>query len=1194
MNWDSISTFLFNFLTYGIFLYSTALLLSYVLIALYSIGETRRYMWKNSFTDYRVLASSVHAPSVSILAPAYNEGKTVVENVRSLLSIYYANMEVIIINDGSKDDSLARLINAYDLEKKDFFVHQKIPTKAIRGIYKSRNSIYNKLIVVDKENGGKADALNVGINVSSNNYLVCIDVDCILEQDALLKMVKPFLEQTDKRVIATGGVVRIANSCIIEDGRLIKVKLAEDYLPRIQILEYIRAFILGRMAWSRMNGLMLISGAFGAFDKEVAIKCGGYNHNTVGEDMELVVRMRRYMEERKEKYVVTYIPDPLCWTEAPASFKILGRQRNRWIRGTYETLMLHKRMFFNPSYGLLGMLSYPYWFFFELVAPIIEFLGIIFFVFFAWFGFIDWDFFLSFLVFIVCFGYLYSSFAILMEVLTFNQYKRRIDVLRLLLTGMTEPFYYHPFVVWSAIKGYLDLIKKKKGWGEMTRQGFAQKKTAPPPPAAPVLQQLTDTVLTTTTPDPVTPALPHEEPKESVWIVQRTIIPAIIRVATFITQSFRYYVNHALVLLLLLLVGRTYELVYELIKHGTPDLFGKVVLIGLAKDLVFFLQLGAVFYPVFALCYLLHKKLAQVVFILVSVILLLVQLALSEYFITTLVPLGADLWGYSIVDIRQTVGASGGVKSAMILRILAMLSLLSTSFIYLPKKVKVRGWPLFVFFLAFILVFTTEVSKMIIQWLPGREHSNNISLNKSQYFLTASWKHFFPQRLSNDIYSDHYSADAQQFTYKYIDENAYPFLHSVDSSKDVLSPYFTPSETPPNIVILLIEGLGRAFSNKGAYLGSFTPFIDSLSGHSLYWENMLSESGRTFAVLPSLLSSMTFAKNGFSELGEDMPPHLSLLNLLKHNGYKTAFYYGGDSHFDNMDLYLKKNAIDEIHDEKTFPQGYTKMPAQNGFSWGYGDKELFRHFLQAQPATNQPHLSVVLTVSTHSPFQINEQDRYLARMETWMNQLGLTEKQKKEGRRFGQQYASILYADDAVRDFITQYKNRPDFANTVFLLTGDHRMPEIPMSTKIDRYHVPMLIYSQKLARVAKFSAISTHFDITPSLLAWLKKSHHLQLPDTVAWMGNGLDTVRQFRNIHAYPIMQTKTELIDFVMGDYLLNGNDLYKIGSNLNLEPDANEARKNEMRAAFNRFKTKNEHFLQNRKLLPDSLLQQYAPR
>ena len=327
-------------------------------------------------------------------------------------------------------------------------------------------------MVIDKENGGKADALNVGINVSTQDYVVCIDVDCILEQDSILKMMKPFLEESDEKIIASGGVVRIANSCAIQDGRLVKVRLPKNYWARLQSLEYIRAFILGRMAWARLNGLLLISGAFGAFDKQIAINAGGYNHNTVGEDMELVVRMRRYMEERNEPYRVTYIPDPLCWTEAPVSTKILGRQRNRWTRGTIETMKFHKKMFFNPKYGLLGMLSYPYWFFFEMLAPLIEFFGMIVFIILTIFGLINWDMFFALLVFIISFGYLYSAFAAYMEVTTYNMYRRRTDMMRLLFTALTEPFIFHPFVVWSAIKGYIDIIRKKKSWGEMTRQGF--------------------------------------------------------------------------------------------------------------------------------------------------------------------------------------------------------------------------------------------------------------------------------------------------------------------------------------------------------------------------------------------------------------------------------------------------------------------------------------------------------------------------------------------------------------------------------------------------------------------------------------------------------------------------------------------------------------------------------------------------
>lgn len=474
MSWQDILADIF---TYSVLAYSLVLIASYIFIGIYSIGETKKYIHKNSFVDYRMLAAFDYAPSVSILAPAYNEGATVAENVRSLLSIHYSNLELVVINDGSKDDSLQKLIAAYDLERKPLFVNPRIPTKNIRGIYKSRNPVYRKLVVVDKENGGKADALNVGINVAKNDYIICIDVDCILEQDAVLKMMKPFMENAEKKVIASGGVVRIANSCVVENGRLVKVNLPKQFLPRVQTLEYIRAFLLGRMAWARLNGLLLISGAFGAFDKDVVIKAGGYNINTVGEDMELVVRMRRYMEERKIPYVVTYIPDPLCWTEAPASYKILGRQRNRWTRGTIETLKLHKRLFFNPQYGLLGLLSYPYWFFFEFMAPLIEFCGMLIFLIFAIFGLINWPFFLLLFGAVVLFGYLFSTFAVLMEVLTFNQYKRRRDTLRLLLTAYMEPFFFHPFVVWSAIMGNRDLILKKKGWGEMVRQGFAVNKS---------------------------------------------------------------------------------------------------------------------------------------------------------------------------------------------------------------------------------------------------------------------------------------------------------------------------------------------------------------------------------------------------------------------------------------------------------------------------------------------------------------------------------------------------------------------------------------------------------------------------------------------------------------------------------------------------------------------------------------------
>ncbi|MEO9209606.1 MAG: glycosyltransferase [Ginsengibacter sp.] len=469
MSWQSILVSIFQ---YGLLIYSVVLLSFYVFIGIFSIREVKKYLFASRLFDPKDLAISSLAPSVSIIAPAYNEGISIVDNVRSLLSVYYSNLEIIVVNDGSKDDSLDKLIVAYELQKIPFYFNQRIKTKTVLGVYKSKNPVFKKLIVVDKENGGKSDALNVGINVSANKLMICIDVDCIMEQDAVLKIIKPFLSTNTVPVVCSGGVVRIANSCVIENGRLIKVALPDKFMLRVQTLEYIRAFLLGRMAWSRLNGLLIVSGAFGAFDKEIVVSVGGYETRTVGEDMELVVRMRRYLEEKRIKYQVTYIPDPLCWTEVPSDYKTLLKQRSRWMRGLVETLFAHRRIFFNPSYRVLGMLSYPYWFFYEFLAPIVETVGMFIFLVFWIFGMVGWGYFWQLFIFIISFGYLFSSFAILMEVLTYNQYKDRKDISRLIGSIFLEPVIFHLFIVGSSLNGLVHIIQEKTGWGEMKRKGF--------------------------------------------------------------------------------------------------------------------------------------------------------------------------------------------------------------------------------------------------------------------------------------------------------------------------------------------------------------------------------------------------------------------------------------------------------------------------------------------------------------------------------------------------------------------------------------------------------------------------------------------------------------------------------------------------------------------------------------------------
>lgn len=468
---------IFNFLQYIV---ESALLLitfvifgTYIILAIVSGITLTKYMRKNSYVDYNSLILAPLMPSISIIAPAFNEEQNIIENIRALLSVYYNDYDVVIVNDGSTDGTLKSIIDAYDLEKVNYAFEYQIPCERIKAVYKSKNRSLTKLTVIDKVNGGKADSLNAGINVSRSKLIVSIDADSILEPDALLKMVKPFIEEKDKRVIGTGGVVRIVNSCEIEGGVIKEIHLPKNLLARIQVLEYTRAFLMTRMAWSRLDGLLLISGALGMFDKEIVIKCGGYDINTVGEDMELVVRMRRYMKENKRKYEVTYIPDPLCWTEVPTNYKILSRQRNRWTRGTVETLFKHLKVFLNPNYGRFGILGYPYWFFIEWLGPIIEFCGITYFIILAIMGKPNWSFFLLLLTFVYVLSVTMSIWSVLFEEMTYHKYEKKRDVLRLMGTAFFEPFVFHPFTVIWAIRANIDyFLLGKKGWGKMERKGF--------------------------------------------------------------------------------------------------------------------------------------------------------------------------------------------------------------------------------------------------------------------------------------------------------------------------------------------------------------------------------------------------------------------------------------------------------------------------------------------------------------------------------------------------------------------------------------------------------------------------------------------------------------------------------------------------------------------------------------------------
>ncbi|MGN6195390.1 MAG: LTA synthase family protein [Ginsengibacter sp.] len=669
--------------------------------------------------------------------------------------------------------------------------------------------------------------------------------------------------------------------------------------------------------------------------------------------------------------------------------------------------------------------------------------------------------------------------------------------------------------------------------------------------------------------------------------------------SNFIVNALNSYSVRSLIFLILMLLIGIYEIcLNHKLENANISLF-TVATTTLINYVFYCLKVYLFLLIPFLLIYFFSKKAAHFVYAFFAIFLLLIQLSLVQYFNKTMVPLGSDLYAYSLSDIRQTIGASGSIHLSIFIFALLLIAVFIFIFIYFPKKVK-AGKYLTTAILALSIIIITTGFTLSNSGTLKTEYTRTAVINKSDFFIKQSYQYFFPKPVENDIYSDTYSGDfgdnsAASFKdFVYIDESKFPFLHK-DETPDVLSPFFNKADHLPNIVIILVEGLGRAFTNEGAVLGNFTPYLDSLSKQSLYWKNFLSSGGRSFAVLPSVLGSLPFAKNGFNELGDQMPAHLSLISLARYNGYRTAFFYGGDSRFDNMNLYMKKNDVNSIYDEFTFPSGYTKLPSENGFTWGYGDNELFRRYLELLPQQDsQPELNVMFTVATHSPFLLNNQEKYNALFEERMNELEFSAEKKAAYQQYKAQYASILFLDESIKNFIEKYKQRSEFKNTIFIITGDHRMPEIPMISKMDRYHVPLIIYSPLLKRTATFSSISSHFDITPSLLAFLNNSYSFGKPTLASWIGSGLDTTRAFRNIHQYPLMQTKNEVIDFVQGTSHLNGQNTFLIEQNMDEEPTNDKIKAKELQHAFDLFKSRNQKFIDGAQLIPDSIYQKYYPR
>ncbi|SDD38498.1 Sulfatase [Massilia sp. PDC64] len=548
-------------------------------------------------------------------------------------------------------------------------------------------------------------------------------------------------------------------------------------------------------------------------------------------------------------------------------------------------------------------------------------------------------------------------------------------------------------------------------------------------------------------------------------------------------------------------------------------------------------------------------------------VLLAVQAGLLQYHWTAGVPLGADLFGYTRAEIATTLGGRAqpgiGLVAAYVLALAALTGVLLASGRPWWPRARARA--------ALVAALLSIVAYKLLpdHFAPGAadtEAGVDYLRNKMAYFADRSVAHVAGEAHAGT----HEQAQGLPWTGK---DPRYPFAHA-EQTPDTLGPLFNTQPrmkpgTPPNLVFIIVEGLGRSFSGPGARFGSFTPFLDELAGRSLYFENFLAGQGRTFGVLPTVFGSLPFGANGMAALGERMPRHTSLLAILKDQGYHLNYYTGSNLEFDNQGLFLRREGVESFVSEADF-----KPPYQRSNYWGYDDRALMETAIaHARADARQPSVRIIQTTSTHDPFTFPDKPAYLQKVGERLAALGIAEGANPAYTAQREVFASILFADDALRLYFEQAAKLPGYDKTIFVVTGDHRLPELPMDTRIERYHVPLVVFSPMLKAPRSIKAVSSQFDIAPSLLAFLGHGYGLRTPDQVTWLGTGLDTAPTFRNLHVIPLKQTKTELSDFVSGSVYLAQGRLFALADGMRLDRATDEGALARARAQFDAFLSAN---------------------
>lgn len=613
----------------------------------------------------------------------------------------------------------------------------------------------------------------------------------------------------------------------------------------------------------------------------------------------------------------------------------------------------------------------------------------------------------------------------------------------------------------------------------------------------------------------------------------------------------------------------------------------EIMLMGAFNDLLWVFYILGFLLIIYIPLGLKFQKISHIFLLITTTILILLQGGLFFYFTKMLLPLGEDLYAYSIDDVLSTVKASGELNlfniGGSIFLFGAVYFLLNLGK-HIPLTYNFSASLTFLCY-AFIIIYNVLPDNELKE---RPELEKNLISNKSFYFYNQSYNYFTNKEY---IYFDFFlspPSKANLLVQKNYVEPNYPFLHE-NNYPDVLSPYFHDFDSIPDLVFVIVEGLGKAYSGENAYLKSFTPFLDSLSNHSLYWKNGLSTTGRTFGVLTGIFGSLPFAEKGFMEQSPDFPLHLSLFSILKHNGYFTNYHIGADKNFDNVGSFLEYQKVDRILDMSSFDADFEETPSKSGFSWGYPDKAMFENAMRKIPREiSQPQLSIFQTQTSHDPFLIPDEQKYFDLFENYISKtLKANPMELTNYRKYQSMYASILYVDEAIKEFFEEYKKMPKYENTIFIITGDHRLPEIPLATTIDRFHVPIMIFSEKLKRPKRIHGITTHFEITPTLLGFLKTHFELDLPSMTAWKGYVMDTSEVFQSNISNPLMRNKNQLIDYLSNEYVLSDNQLYRLYDNMGMEPITDIKLKEKLAREFENYRNSNRYATENNRIIPDTL-------